>query len=105
MQTIRNDLLGGLQGKSFTVNDVSEGRLALQMDNRNLRKTTQSNREYDNNRICEISHIAPNRNLKDRISEGVTLQGVKDPRGTTGIHATRKREPRCSQPPLGGLAK
>jgi hypothetical protein len=36
------------------------------------------------------------------VSEGVTLQGVKDPRGTTGIHATRKREPRCSQPPLGG---
>jgi hypothetical protein len=39
------------------------------------------------------------------ISEGVTLQGVKDPRGSTGIHATRKREPRCSQPPLGGLTK
>jgi hypothetical protein len=28
---------------------------------------------------------------------------MKDPRGTTGEHATRKREPRCSQPPLGGL--
>jgi hypothetical protein len=32
------------------------------------------------------------------------LQGVKDPRGPVGIHATRKRGPRCSQPPLGGLA-
>jgi hypothetical protein len=41
----------------------------------------------------------------EAISEGVTLQGVKDPRGPTGIHATRKREPRCSQPPLGGLTK
>jgi hypothetical protein len=39
------------------------------------------------------------------VSEGVTLQGVKDPRETTGIHATRKHEPRCSQPPLGGLTK
>jgi hypothetical protein len=39
------------------------------------------------------------------ISEGVTLQGVKDPRGTTGIHATPKRERRCSHPPLGGLTK
>jgi hypothetical protein len=39
------------------------------------------------------------------VSEGVTLQGVKDPRGKTGIHATRKREPRCIQPPLGGPTK
>jgi hypothetical protein len=39
------------------------------------------------------------------ISEIVTLQGVKDPRGTTGIHATRTRGYRCSQPPLGGLTK
>jgi hypothetical protein len=39
------------------------------------------------------------------VSEGVTLQGVKDPRETTGIHATRNREPRCTQPPLGGLTK
>jgi hypothetical protein len=38
-------------------------------------------------------------------SEGVTLQEVKDPRGTTGIHATRKRGSRCIQPPLGGLTK
>jgi hypothetical protein len=39
------------------------------------------------------------------ISEGVTLQGVKDPRGKTGMHATRKRGPRPGQPPLGGLTK
>jgi hypothetical protein len=39
------------------------------------------------------------------ISEGVALQGVTDPRGTTGIHATRKRGPRCSHPPIGGLTK
>jgi hypothetical protein len=39
------------------------------------------------------------------VSEGVTLQGVKDPRETAGIQATRKREPGCSQPPLGGLTK
>jgi hypothetical protein len=39
------------------------------------------------------------------VSEGVTLQGVKDQRETTGIQATRKRELRCSRPPLGGLAK
>jgi hypothetical protein len=39
------------------------------------------------------------------VSEGVTLQGVKDPRETTGIQATGNREPRCSQPRLGGRTK
>jgi hypothetical protein len=37
------------------------------------------------------------------ISEGVTLQGAKDPRGTTGRYGTHKCRPRCSHPPLGGL--
>jgi hypothetical protein len=32
-------------------------------------------------------------------------QGVKDPRGPVGMTATRKRGPRRSQPPLGGLTK
>jgi hypothetical protein len=33
------------------------------------------------------------------------LQGVKDPRRPVGMTATRKRGPRCSRPPLGGLTK
>jgi hypothetical protein len=33
------------------------------------------------------------------------LQGITDPRGPVGMTVTRKRGPRCSQPPLGGLTK
>jgi hypothetical protein len=38
------------------------------------------------------------------VYERVTLQGVKDPRGTTGIPAWGNPGLRCSQPHLGGLA-
>jgi hypothetical protein len=33
------------------------------------------------------------------------LQAVKDPRGAVGVHARRDPGLRCSQPPLGDLAK
>jgi hypothetical protein len=46
-----------------------------------------------------------NSGIRKKMNLGTGLQGVKDRRGPVGMTATRKRGPRCSQPPLGGLTK